>query len=96
MPRKTKNDFCCSPDMMAGCKIESLLTVDERGQMVLPKEVRENAGIRPGEKLALITWRRQNQIQCLALIKVDNLTAMVKGLLGPMAEEILSTKENSQ
>jgi len=38
----------------ARCKVVSLVTVDGRGQMVLPKELREQIGIRPGEKLALV------------------------------------------
>lgn len=82
---------CCG-GMGLGCRVESLVTVDERGQMVLPKEVREKAGIRAGEKLAVITWGKDGEVQCLALIKVDNLTQMVKGLLGPMAQDILKDK----
>ena len=69
------------------CKVESLISVDERGQMVLPKDVREKAGIRPGDKLALITWEREGSICCLALMKVENLSGMVKGVLGPLMNE---------
>jgi AbrB family looped-hinge helix DNA binding protein len=36
-------------------RVESLVAVDERGQMVLPKDLRDKAGIRPGDKLALVT-----------------------------------------
>ena len=45
-----ENPSCCSP----ACRVEAILTVDERGQMVLPKDIRERAGIQPGGKLALI------------------------------------------
>jgi AbrB family looped-hinge helix DNA binding protein len=67
--------------------VESVLTVDERGQMVLPKDVREKAGIRPGDKLALITWEKEGSVCCLALMKVENLSGMVKGVLGPLLNE---------
>ena len=58
MQKKKTSDGCsptagnggCAP----GCKVEAVLSVDERGQMVLPKDVRQKAGIKTGDKLALI------------------------------------------
>ena len=70
------------------CKVESVVTVDERGQMVLPKELREKAGIKPGDKLALVTWEQDGKICCISLIKANAFTGMVKGILGPMMKEI--------
>jgi AbrB family looped-hinge helix DNA binding protein len=70
------------------CKVESIVSVDERGQMVLPKEVRDAAGIRPGDKLALIMWKKGEEVCCMSLIKVDALTGMVKSTLGPLMKEI--------
>jgi antitoxin PrlF len=75
----------CTPG--SGCKVEAILSVDERGQMVLPKDVREKAGIRTGDKLALISWERDGDICCLALMKVENLSSMVKDVLGPLLHE---------
>ena len=72
------------------CKIESLINVDERGQMVLPKEVREKANIRPGDKLALVSWEKNGKICCINLIKAEEFGNMVKGLLGPMMKEMTS------
>jgi antitoxin PrlF len=71
------------------CQVESVLSVDERGQMVLPKEIRDKAGIRAGEKLALISWESEGKICCLSLIKVEELTGMVKNMLGPLMKDIL-------
>ncbi len=72
------------------CAVEALVTVDERGQMVLPKELREKAGIKAGDKLAVTTWEKDGEICCIALIKAGNLESMVKGMLGPVMGEILS------
>jgi antitoxin PrlF len=72
------------------CKVEALVGVDERGQMVLPKEVREAAGIRPGDKLALILWRKNGNVCCMTLVKADDLTDMVRGRLGPLMKDIIS------
>lgn len=77
----------CGPEC---CQVEAIVSVDEKGQMVLPKAVRERAGIRPGEKLALIGWQKEGQICCLGLIKAESLAEMVKHLLGPLMKDIAS------
>jgi antitoxin PrlF len=77
--------FGCTPG--SGCRVEAVLSADERGQMVLPKDVREKAGIKTGDKLALISWSRGGDICCLALMKVENLNGMVKDVLGPLMQE---------
>ena len=86
---KTKANVC-TPDVCneACCKVESIIAVDERGQMVLPKDAREKAGIRAGDKLALITWEKDGKVCCLSLIKAEELSGMAKNVLGPMAKEI--------
>lgn len=89
-PRKSEDaknrsqDPSCECGCNPGCRVEAVLSVDERGQMVLPKDVREKAGIRTGDKLALISWEKDGSICCLALMKVDNLSGMVKDVLGPL------------
>ena len=77
------SECSCTP----GCKVEAVLSVDERGQMVLPKDVREKAKIKTGDKLALISWEKDGSICCLALMKVENLSGMVKDVLGPLMQE---------
>ncbi len=89
MARKGKQESCCAPQGEESCcKVESLITVDERGQMVLPKELREKANIRPGEKLALISWQKDGQVCCFTLIKADALADRVKEFLGPVLKGI--------
>ncbi|MCK9632448.1 MAG: AbrB/MazE/SpoVT family DNA-binding domain-containing protein [Methanoregula sp.] len=83
----TKNSGEASCTCRPGCRVEAVLSVDERGQMVLPKDVREKAGIRTGDKLALISWEKDGSICCLALMKADNLSGMVKDVLGPLMGE---------
>ncbi len=76
------------PGAGACCKVESLVSIDERGQMVLPKDIREKAGIQAGDKLALISWQKDGEVCCISLIKVEGLTEMVRDRLGPVAKEI--------
>ncbi len=91
MAGKAKNESCCMP---AGkedcCRVESLVTVDERGQMVLPKELRERAKICAGDKLALISWQKDGEVCCFTLIKADALAERVKEFLGPVLKGISS------
>lgn len=85
MPTKKDTGKQCGPcSPVVGCRVESVLTVDDRGQMVLPKDVRDKAAIQSGDKLALISWEKDGSICCLALMKVENLSGMVKDVLGPL------------
>ena len=77
-------DQSCGCNTPGGCRMEAVLSVDDRGQMVLPKDVREKAGIRTGDKLALISWEKKGHICCLALMKAENLSGMVKDVIGPL------------
>jgi antitoxin PrlF len=66
------------------CKVEWIISVDERGQMVLPKELRDKAKIKAGDKFALVTWDKEGEICCMYLVKTDYLAETVKNFLGPM------------
>ena len=83
-----EKESCCSTG--ACCNVEAIVSVDERGQMVLPKDVREKAEIKAGDKLAVIIMKGDDgQTCCLSLVKVASLAGMVKQMLGPVADEIL-------
>jgi antitoxin PrlF len=80
----TKKKEGGAPKSSSCCRVASLLSVDERGQMILPKEIREKAGIKAGDKLALVAWEKGGTFCCLTLIKADELGGMVKEMLGPL------------
>ena len=85
---KTGSCFDGTGGALSCCKVESLISVDERGQMVLPKEIREKANIRPGDKLALVSWERNGKVCCISMIKAEDFGNMLKELLGPMIKEM--------
>jgi AbrB family looped-hinge helix DNA binding protein len=89
MKRQGKAESCCATPALGGCRVESLVAVDDRGQMVLPKELRARAGIKGGDKLAVIGWEKEGKVCCLSLIKVEELSTMVKGVLGPLMGDLL-------
>jgi len=87
MSNKKKSSYtpkeygCC-------CNVDAVISIDDRGQMVLPKEIREKAGIKPGNKLAIVSMEKDGKICCLSIIKVEQIEDMVKGFLGPMMKEM--------
>lgn len=82
----TKKETSC-------CKVESVVSIDERGQMVLPKELREKANINAGDKLAVISMEQNGKVCCLSLMKVSDMEQMVKDMLGPVMKEIVNEKK---
>jgi AbrB family looped-hinge helix DNA binding protein len=74
---------------MGCCAVEAIVTVDERGQMVLPKELREKAGIKAGDKMAVATWKKDGEVCCITLIKAGSLGGMVRTMLGPVMKDLL-------
>jgi len=87
--KRSPKETCCSFEQE--CCLESLVAVDGRGQMVLSKELRKKAGINPGDKFAVATWKKDGRVCCITLIKTDEFSGMVKNILGPLVQK-LSTK----
>jgi len=89
--QKDISENCCESASNAAncCKVEALVSVDDRGQMILPKELREKANIRAGDKLAVVSWEKDGRVCCISLTKAEELTDMVKAVLGPVMKEIL-------
>jgi antitoxin PrlF len=71
------------------CKVDAVVTVDSKGQIVLPKDLREKADLKPDDKLALITCEENGKVCCITLVKAQKLEASVKDVLSPMLKEIL-------
>ena len=91
MAKKTKNSCCGVTDKGASCcKVESVISVDERGQMILPKEIRDKANIRSGDKLTVVSCEKDGKICCITLIKAEDFGEMVKSMLGPMLKDIIT------
>ncbi len=75
----------CGPDMGGRCcSVEAVINVDERGQMVLPKDIREKTGIGPGDKLTLMTCSGGDRVPVIVLIRSKDFTDMVNDFVGPI------------
>lgn len=89
MKKKDTGDCDCSEKYSDTCRVEAILTVDERGQIVIPKEVRESAMMRAGDRLALVSCMKDKKVCCIMLIHADKLTTMVRSALSPVMKDII-------
>ena len=78
---KAKVSSCISNSVCEEYRVESIVTVDERGQMVLPKDIREKAGIKAGDKLALVTLQKNGRVCCIHIMKADELAGKARELV---------------
>lgn len=85
------DESCCDPveSSESCCKIEAIVNVDDRGQMVLPKEIRARANINAGDKLALICWERDGEVCCISMVKVEGLAGGIREALRPVMKDIM-------
>ncbi|MFX1449755.1 MAG: HgcAB-associated protein HgcC [Promethearchaeota archaeon] len=85
-------DACCATnEMIKGSKcvkVDAIVEVDKRGQILLPKVVREKAHITPGERFVLIRGESEGEVCCLTLIKAKYFLEGAKNLLGPIMKDI--------
>ena len=91
---ETKSRECCDTSpipegMKCCCQVDALVTIDGRGQIVLPKDVREKVKVKAGDKFVVISSGSGGEVCCLFLVKADDFGETVKGMLGPMMKEIL-------
>lgn len=79
------NKECCGKDC---CKIDAVVSIDAKGQIVLPKDLRQKANINPNDKLAVIAFERNNEVCCIIMLKVDALEDTIKNMLGPVFQTL--------
>ena len=78
------------------CRIVAIVSLDAKGQMVLPKELREQAGFAAGDKLAVSTWQREGKVVCLTLTRADELAPMLKNQLEPLMKGVFGGAKGEQ
>jgi antitoxin PrlF len=82
---------CCGDDT---CRIDAVITMDQKGQIVLPKDLREKAKIKPNEKLAVVACEKNGEVCCIMLVKADRLVGAVTKALGPLLKAVTGKEES--
>lgn len=71
------------------CKVDAVVTIDSKGQIVLPKDVREKAKLKPNDKLAIIGCESDGEICCIIMIKAEKLGSAISKTLSPMLKNVV-------
>lgn len=72
---------CCTESQV---ELEAILSFDDRGQLVLPKEIRSKFNLEAGEKFALVSCKEDGDLCCFTLIKTNRFGGAIKSFLKPV------------
>jgi len=70
------------------CRIDAVITMDAKGQFVLPKDLREKANMKPNDKIALVASEKDGEVCCIMMIKAEKLVGAVTRTLGPLLKGV--------
>ena len=79
------SQMTCEGDI---CRIDAVVTMDSKGQIVLPKDLREKANIKPNDKIALVACEKEGEVCCITMVKADRLVGAVTKALGPLLKAV--------
>jgi len=71
------------------CKIDAVITMDAKGQVVLPKDLREKADLKANDKIAVVACEKEGKICCIMLIKAERLAGAVSKTLSPLLKGVI-------
>ena len=91
MNQEKEVEPCCSSEKegISCCHVEGIVTVDSRGQIVLPKNLRDKMNITKGNRLIVIAMKDKGKITSISLMRADTVDNMVKIVLKPTMEQII-------
>ena len=70
----------------------TVVTTSSKGQVVIPKEIRDRLGMQPGQKVAVEFVRDHVEIRPLPADPIKALQGIFKGYPGSMAEELVKER----
>jgi AbrB family looped-hinge helix DNA binding protein len=71
------------------CKVDAVVSIDSKGQIVLPKDIRERAKLKPNDKLAVMAYEKEGEVCCIMMIKAERLGEAVSKVLGHMLKDVV-------
>jgi antitoxin PrlF len=75
------------------CRIDAVISMDAKGQIVLPKDLREKANFKPNDKIAVVACEKDGEVCCIMILKAEKLQGAVTKALGPLLKGV--TKQES-
>lgn len=72
-----------------GFRVDAVVAIDSKGQIVLPKDIREKAKLKPGDKLAIVACEKGGEVCCLLMLKAEGLGEAVSKVLSPALKLVI-------
>ena len=69
----------CHPlnENTGSCYVEAIISMDDRGQIVIPKNIRDKLGFTSSEKLVLISWTKNDKVESVSIMRNDVFSEIV-------------------
>jgi antitoxin PrlF len=64
------------------------VTIDAKGQIVLPKDLREKSKLKPNDKIAVVAYEKEGEVCCIVMIKAEKLSIAVNQMLDPLLKGV--------
>ena len=77
------------------CRIDAVITMDAKGQIVLPKDLREKANFKPNDKIAVVACEKQGEVCCITMVKAEKLVGAVTKTLGPLLKGVTNRESET-
>ncbi len=71
------------------CRIDAVITMDAKGQIVLPKDLREKANFKPNDKIAVVACEKNDEVCCIMMVKVERFREALSETLGPLLKGVI-------
>jgi antitoxin PrlF len=62
--------------------------MDAKGQIVLPKDLREKAKFKPNDKIAVVACEKDGEVCCIMILKAERFVGAVTKTLGPLLKAV--------
>ncbi len=72
-----------------GFRVDAVITIDSKGQMVIPKDLREKADLRSNDKVAIVAFEKEGEVCCILMIKAERLCGEINKTLGSMFRDAI-------
>jgi AbrB family looped-hinge helix DNA binding protein len=76
----------CNDD---ACKIDAIITMDAKGQIVIPKDLREKADLKATDKIAVVAYEKEGKVCCIIMIKAERLAGAISKTLSPLLKGVI-------
>jgi antitoxin PrlF len=80
----------CSNDV---CRIDAVITMDAKGQIVLPKDLREKANFKPNDKIAVVACEKNGEVCCIMMVKAERFGGALTKTLSPLLKGIIEEEK---